>query len=128
MSCLNILDENGIFYCDYCPAKFSTNSNRLKHMKTSKKCLSKRQNVEVNCLWCNERFISSIMLERHYKICKVKKECIWCDKTFVSSIELETHSKLCKVNKDDAYISLKKRIEELTAQLKHANDCLNLYG
>jgi hypothetical protein len=100
MSCLDVLDENGIFYCDYCSAKFTTNSNRLKHMKTSKKCLSSRQNTEVSCVWCNE--------------------------TFVSSIKLEKHSKLCTVNKENVYMSLKreyeKRIEELTAQLKDAND------
>ncbi len=97
------------YKCDYCPAKFTTNSNRLKHMKTSKMCLSSRQNVEI----------------------EIEIKCIWCNETFISSIMLESHYELCTVNKENAYMSLKKeyekRIEELTAELEYANTCLDLY-
>ncbi len=93
-------NEKDFFGCDFCSATFTTNSNRLKHMKTNKKCLSTRLNENVYCVWCNNEFNSKIQLEKH--------------------------SDKCTVNKEQVLLSLKKeyekRIEDLTAQLKDAND------
>jgi hypothetical protein len=104
MSCL---DDDGIFSCDYCPAVFSTNSNRLKHMKTNKKCLSTRQKIEVSCVWCNISLESNIQLEKHSKKCTANKEIVHI-----------TLKKEYEQSKKD----YEKRIEDLTAQLKDAND------
>ncbi len=104
---MNGLNKKDLFICDYCSGGFSTHSNLLKHMKTNKKCLSSRTKENVLCIWCNIEFTTGVQLEKH--------------------------SKKCQVNKDFAYISLKKeleqtkkeyekRLEDLTTQLRDAND------
>lgn len=108
MSCFN---EKDFFGCDFCPATFTTNSNRLKHMKTNKKCLSSRLNESVFCVWCNNEFNSKIHLEKHSINCMVNKELV------LLKLKNENEKKIEDLKKD-----YEKRIEELTAQLKDAND------
>ena len=70
------------FICDICNSEFLTKPTLCKHQKTAKFCLriKKEQNNEIviekneKCIYCEEEFKSKGYLNRHYEICKVKKE------------------------------------------------------
>jgi DNA repair exonuclease SbcCD ATPase subunit len=86
------LYKNVCLCCDFCQAKFKDTSRLNRHIKTSKKCLSKRTEIKFSCIWCNEEFISNIYLEKH--------------------------SSKCQVNKDTAYLLLLEKCKEKDRQLE----------
>ncbi len=87
------LTKNDYLCCDFCQARFNDKSNLIRHIKTNKKCLSKRAEIKINCIWCNEEFISNIYLEKH--------------------------STKCKVNKDTAYVLLLEKFKEKDRNLEY---------
>ena len=70
------------FICNICNSEFLTKLTLCKHQKTAKFCLriKKEQNNEIvieevyKCIYCEEELKSKGYLNRHYEICKLKKE------------------------------------------------------
>ena len=88
------LYKNVCLCCDYCQAKFKDTSRLNRHIKTSKKCLSDRVSKKINCVWCNEEFISNIYLEKHSTKCKVNKEQKYIDLITKHNSMLEEKDKM----------------------------------
>lgn len=94
--------KNDSLNCEFCQSTFNTQSNLLRHLKTSKKCLESRPKVEIKCIWCEEVFISKDRLDKHSSKCGIDKE-----NAFVSILEK---------NK-----ALEDRLEEKDKQLEEKN-------
>ena len=67
--------------CPYCSEIFKTKYNLEKHVKTSKRCIQKREiktKTESNyvCFTCKHDFSDKFSLERHTKICTNKNQYI----------------------------------------------------
>ena len=112
----NIMD-NSVFSCDCCNSTFTLKRNLVQHIKTNKKCISKRPKIDISCVWCKGTFITGELLEKHYKKCDINKE--------IEHIKvLEENKSLLKENKalvkDNENIKLEKdkEIDRLNTIIK----------
>jgi hypothetical protein len=71
---MNDCDE---FWCEYCNTKFALKRTLAKHLHTSKRCMSKRPKIHINCIWCKRTFITKDDLEKHHKKCEVDKNILY---------------------------------------------------
>ncbi len=71
---MNDLHISASFCCEFCKSNFKDISTLNRHIKTNKKCLSNRPNIQIFCVWCNETFISKFHLEKHLLKCNINKE------------------------------------------------------
>ncbi len=69
-----ILKKNNIYSCVFCNSTFTLKRTLASHLKTSKRCISKRPKVDISCIWCKGDFITKDELDKHYKKCNVNKE------------------------------------------------------
>lgn len=74
---MNDLQNFAIICCEFCNATFRDKYTLHRHINTSKKCLKNRPKIYINCIWCNEKFISKNDLEKHDKECKADKNMIY---------------------------------------------------
>lgn len=72
----DILSENSSFSCEFCDSTFTLKKNLVQHIKTNKKCISRRPKITITCIWCNQSFITKEEREKHYKKCTEDKEQI----------------------------------------------------
>jgi hypothetical protein len=61
------------FTCAFCQKEFALKKTLDVHVKTNKKCISSRPNIDISCIWCKANFLTNIDLEKHYKKCDVDK-------------------------------------------------------
>jgi hypothetical protein len=87
---MNKLHQLHRLICDFCGTSFKDTSSLNRHIKTNKKCLSKRPDIKIDCVWCKEGFLSKIYLEKHN----------------------------CSANKEALYLSLSEKYNELEKQFK----------
>jgi len=73
---MNDLQEFAII-CDFCKATFRDKYTLNRHLNTSKKCINNRPKIYINCIWCNEKFVSKNEVEKHDKECKADKNMIY---------------------------------------------------
>ncbi len=71
---MNECDE---FSCKFCSSKFALKRTLAKHLQTSKRCISKRPKIKINCIWCKSIFNSKDDLEKHHKKCEVDKNILY---------------------------------------------------
>ena len=65
------------YECSFCSTVFNSKKTLTDHLKSSKRCLSKRPILNINCIWCNTSFITKDDLNKHYKKCSADKETIY---------------------------------------------------
>jgi hypothetical protein len=118
---MSVLTKNDYFCCDFCQAKFKDKSNFLRHIKTNKKCLSSRPNINFSCVWCNEEFISNIYLEKHSTKCKVNKEQKYVDLITTHNSMLEEKDKQLE-EKDKMIKDLQDKLYALANTTKTVNN------
>jgi hypothetical protein len=66
--------DNSDLTCNFCNSSFTLKRNLVQHLKTSKRCISKRPRVDIRCIWCKGTFVTGELLEKHYKKCDINKE------------------------------------------------------
>lgn len=113
----NKIMDNSVFSCEFCDSSFTLKRNLVQHLKTSKKCISKRPKIDISCIWCKGDFITKDDLDKHYKKCNVNKE--------IEHIKLiEENKSLIKENKsltkeiDNIKTDKEKEIERLNSIIK----------
>lgn len=74
---MNELQDFATICCEFCKATFRDKYTLHRHLNTSKKCLKNRPKIYINCIWCNEKFVSKNDLEKHDKECKADKNMIY---------------------------------------------------
>ena len=129
--------KNDSFKCEFCEAGFNTQSNLLRHLKTSKKCLDSRPKLDIKCIWCEEVFLTKERLEKHSSKCGIDKE-----NAFISVLEknkaledkLEDKNKLLENNikqlleKDNHIKELEEKIFKLATKSSTTNNNNTTYN
>jgi len=85
----------------------------------------------MECVYCNNIFISSISLKTHQKNAKyclqkqgykINFECVACDKTFINKKQLQKHEYNCLNLKNQELIYKSNKIIELETRLSIYNN------
>jgi hypothetical protein len=63
--------KTGNHTCEHCNKQFSSNATLKVHIET--KC-NRSQELNIECDFCNTKFVAKSALYKHYKICPTKKE------------------------------------------------------
>jgi hypothetical protein len=129
------------YNCDFCGACFSEKKNLNRHINTASKCIQKRNNTNINCMWCNEQYLSDYLLNKHYKECSSNKEHIHIEvKNERDRLRLENNSLIednnslkiqnaeFKTHMDDykeQIIYYQKQIEDYKKQINDINNKLS---
>jgi len=93
MSIDNQISKSNDFECSFCNASFNSKKTLTAHLKSSKRCISNRPTLNINCIWCSSTFITKDDLIKHYKKCVADKENIHI-------ITLEQNKKLQDIIKE----------------------------
>lgn len=60
--------------CEFCKKRFSSFQALQLHIKTARKCLINRENVETReCEYCLKEFLGEASLQKHYTTCRFKE-------------------------------------------------------
>ena len=98
--------------CEFCNKTFSMRKTLLAHVRSSKRCIEKRNSIKIICTWCSKNFDSNTSLIQHYKICDTNKEMLYT----TALITIEQHKK-----KEEEY---KEEIKENKEKIKELEDKL----
>jgi hypothetical protein len=107
-----ILKKNNIYSCDFCDIKFSLKRTLATHLKTSKRCISKRPNIDIRCIWCNGTFITKEEIDKHYKKCEADKNIL-----YIKLIEENKTKDIILKEKDKEIERLSNIIKALTSKI-----------
>jgi len=103
-----------VYKCNFCNKEYSTKGILENHQKTAKFCIRLRNNnenleilnnhitINLKCEYCDDIFMLKQSLERHYEICKIKKE---------------KQQKENEQKKDNEILELKKNVDKLKNEL-----------
>jgi hypothetical protein len=87
--------------CEFCKKKFKTKQTLLTHQQSTKSCLLiqgklyDEENSQYECGSCNKKFSLNHVLERHEKVCKVKKQ----EEFNIIEKQLEDYKRIKEENK-----------------------------
>jgi len=116
--------DNSVFSCNFCNSSFTLKRNLVQHLKTSKRCISKRPRVDIRCIWCKGTFVTGDLLEKHYKKCDINKE-IEHVKVLEENKSLIKENENIKKEKDKDIVKLEKDIELLRTEKDKEIERLN---
>ena len=112
--------------CQYCKKTYVSTSSLNKHIKTNKKCISVRTNVDIStvgilCVGCDKLYSSEYLLNNHKKECMALKRLddIYFIQTRVNELEntnkVLSHDLNIKTNEIENY---KNIINQIVVQLE----------
>jgi hypothetical protein len=105
--------NNDVFVCEFCDTKFGLKRTLSAHLKSSKRCISKRPKIDISCIWCKGDFISKDDLEKHYKKCNINKEI-----EYVKVVEELKHRDIIIKERGHTILEKDKEIERLNSIIK----------
>ena len=109
--------KNCDFVCPFCNKEFALKKTLDVHIKTNKKCLSKRPKIDISCIWCKTNCLSNIDLEKHYKKCDADKYTLYL-KLLEESKNKDKEIKMILKEKEQNNLIKDKEIERLNNIIK----------
>ena len=118
-----------MLFCPYCNVQIVNKYALNRHIKTSKKCLTKRSDiilelapVFLTCEYCNNSdFTRQDALDRHYSKC-CKKLLEQTEERIEIEISEAYEWKLIQLEEENEKLKLEKEIAELKMQLMSKDD------
>lgn len=110
---MNECDE---FSCEFCNSKFALKRTLAKHLQTSKRCISKRPKIKINCIWCKSIFNTKDDLEKHHKKCEVDKNIL-----YIQVLEEAKNKENMIKEKEKEIERLNNIIKDLTSKVNYPN-------